>query len=862
VEQFSKDLCTNLFGNPHSASPSSALSTQRVESVRSRVLKFFKADPEHFDCIFVANATAAIKLVMYSFQDCGSKLTSQKQPGFWYGYHTDAHTSLVGVRQVALAGSRCFKSDEEVEDWLQGKSDPANQGYNRPNDSQLGLFAYPAQSNMNGHRLPLTWAGRVRSSMHQNTYTMLDAAAYVSTAQLDLSNTDMAPDFTAFSFYKIFGFPDLGALIVRKAAGHLLQQRRYFGGGTVDMVIAVDDAWYAKKHQKLHEELEDGTLPFHNIIALDSALDTHERIFGSMSRISAHACYLAKRLYDGLNSLQHKNGLPMCEIYKHPKSTYGDSITQAPTVAFNLRNSQGGWIGKSDVEQLAIIHGIQLRTGGVCNPGGIATYLSWKPWELRKNFAEGLRCGNDLDVLSGKPTGVVRVSLGAMSNRSDVDHFLHFVREVFLEVAPTPALGSMQDASPDHLDTIRSVTVYPVRGAKGWQVPREMPWELKEARLMWDQEWCLVSTATGETLNAEDHPRLLLLEPSLHVKEGLLRIAFPSTDPTKSTQGVSVSLWESPPTKPDQLHMDTNSRRADAYSSASLAELFTSIIGVPCTLARYPDHHLVVSRHMDQERRRDSQTQPPSSTVHVNAEPRCASSSTTDPALEKCFTISTSADSEDRSTIQTTSTSSLDPSWQYIRIGSHYFRIIGKPNAAPVSCAHLRRLPNVFDLSPRAQNPTIKAGDTIQTFSVNEAAENEALKACIASESAKDFICPVPSCKKECETEEERGKHLLVHQTGPPAKATNAGVEVEQGNKSGQGRAGLLGTVKRWSGTGKENWRGFVLAATWEIDVRRVETVSSETGQKERKEEKRRPRRKMGLKLLSMFNGGRKGVDV
>ena len=78
-----------------------------------------------------------------------------------------------------------------------------------------GLFAYPAQSNMNGHRTPLSWSSRIRESTNEKIYILLDAAAYAMTAQLDLGDEETAPDFVALSFYKIFGFPDLGALIVR-----------------------------------------------------------------------------------------------------------------------------------------------------------------------------------------------------------------------------------------------------------------------------------------------------------------------------------------------------------------------------------------------------------------------------------------------------------------------------------------------------------------------------------------------------------------------------------------------------------------------------------------------------------------------
>ncbi len=432
MQKFSKDMISNLFGNPHSQCPASSLSTMRVEAVRSRVLKFFEASPEHFDLVFTANATAAIKLVMEGMRDYKRGHGTET---LWYGYHADSHTSLVGVREVLSAGSRCFYSDAEVEDWL--SNDEADSALEESALRKgIGLFAYPAQSNMNGRRLPLSWPGRIRTSHkleHHDVYSLLDAAAFVATAQLVLSDPDNAPDFTALSFYKIFGFPDLGALIIRKKAGHLLCNRPYFGGGTVDMVInGPGEAWHAKKEESLHEILEDGTLPFHSILALDSAMDIHQKLYGSMDRVAEHTCALAEVLHDRLSRLRHASGVPVCKIYKHPASEYGDKMTQGPTIAFNLRDSSGAWIGKSDFETLAIINNIQIRTGGVCNPGGIAWALDLSPQEMRNNFSEGLRCGNWVDVLNGKPTGIIRVSLGAMSSMKDVVTLMSFM-QMFIE---------------------------------------------------------------------------------------------------------------------------------------------------------------------------------------------------------------------------------------------------------------------------------------------------------------------------------------------------------------------------------------------------------------------------------------------
>jgi molybdenum cofactor sulfurtransferase len=213
-------MIANLYGNPHSASNSSQLTTRRIEDIRLRLLGLFKADPDEFDVVFVANATAGIKLVMEAFRD--------QEEGYWYGYHRDAHTSLIGVREAATQ-HRCFTTDAEVSAWVEQEG---TLGLSH------GLFAYPAQSNMNGRRLPLDWTRRIRMRKQGSVYTLLDAAALVSTSPLDLSDACSAPDFTVLSLYKMFGFPDLGALIVRKAAGAIFDKRRYFGGGTVEMVVS------------------------------------------------------------------------------------------------------------------------------------------------------------------------------------------------------------------------------------------------------------------------------------------------------------------------------------------------------------------------------------------------------------------------------------------------------------------------------------------------------------------------------------------------------------------------------------------------------------------------------------------------
>lgn len=84
----------------------------------------------------------------------------------------------------------------------------------------LSGFKYPLDLN-----LPSNW------------YILLDAASLVANSHLDL--TKVRPNFVAISFYKIFGYPSgLGALLIRKDSASLLNDKKYFGGGTVEIALS------------------------------------------------------------------------------------------------------------------------------------------------------------------------------------------------------------------------------------------------------------------------------------------------------------------------------------------------------------------------------------------------------------------------------------------------------------------------------------------------------------------------------------------------------------------------------------------------------------------------------------------------
>ncbi|EXJ79047.1 selenocysteine lyase [Capronia epimyces CBS 606.96] len=591
IDAYSKELTSNLFGNPHSASASSQLSSRRIDDVRLQALRFFNANPDEFDIVFVANATAAIKLVGDALRDHDN--------GFRYHYHGEAHTSLVGLREVAGLGSTCLATDEKVEDWL-GSVECGVRGQH----GDVSLFAYPAQSNMTGRRLPLQWCRRVnnvRLSSGNPIFTLLDAASLVSTAPLNLSDSVAAPDFVVLSFYKIFGFPDVGALIVRKSSGQILRQRKYFGGGTVDMVTMFGDTWHAKKESRLHSCLEDGTLPFHNIVALQLAFDVHRRLYGTMSNVSRHTTLLASVLRRRLQTLRHGNGLQVCTIYT---GDFAAKSSQGPVIAFNIRDMQGRYISNSEVEKLATVKNVQFRTGSLCNPGGMAYHLGLSADEMRRNYIGGQRCGDENDIIGGKPTGAIRLSLGPMSNMTDVEILINFIQEYFVDSSPPPRTLTPQHSVSNCRSgsfVVESLSVFPIKSCAAYKIPSHTPWEVGLKGLAWDREWCLVHEGTNVALSQKRFPRMALIRPEIDLRDRVLRLSFglgPST-----TRQLAIGLDSSPtPRAYHKMCEATTSKWSSVcgedvdvqvYTSGEVSGFFTEALGVPCTLARFPDNGIV-----------------------------------------------------------------------------------------------------------------------------------------------------------------------------------------------------------------------------------------------------------------------------
>lgn len=408
-------LANRVFGNPHSASPTSRDSTELVERTRAYVLQYFHASPDEYTVIFTQNASGALKLVGESYPF---------GPSSTYLMTFDNHNSVNGIREFAAAKGAKVSYVPVLPPDMRTDQTRLFTALESIEPGGGNLLAYPAQSNFSGVQHPLEW---IANAQARGWEVLLDAAAYVPTNRLDLSCWH--PDFVALSFYKIFGYPTgIGCLIARHDALARLR-RPWYAGGTV-FFTSVETSnprggdYYLSPGPAA---FEDGTINYLGIPAVELGLKHIEAI--GIEVIHERVTALTGWLLDNLAALRHGNRTPLVRIHGPL-----DLNRRGATISMNFRDAQDRLVNSRLIERRASQINLSVRTGCYCNPGVGEVALGFSEAEMRQYFDDRSRMSFDeyLEFIDEKKSGAVRVSLGIASNFEDAYRFLRFA-EGFVE---------------------------------------------------------------------------------------------------------------------------------------------------------------------------------------------------------------------------------------------------------------------------------------------------------------------------------------------------------------------------------------------------------------------------------------------
>ncbi|CAE6497538.1 unnamed protein product [Rhizoctonia solani] len=462
IRSYAETLQNNVFGNTHSESMSSQLSEQYSQDARRTVLSFFDADPNEYLVVWTANATAGLKLVGESFPfTLGSSLVLP----------VDAHNSVQGIRAFAGRAGASVKyvpcleeggSDlQEALQILRGLAEPTNSSGTRPRS----LMALTGLSNLTNRKLPLSQI--VSAAQAHGIHTILDAAALAPTTRISLRNTPV--DSMVVSFYKMFGFPTgVGALIAKKGFLDILE-RPWFAGGAVDLVQV--PGVIATPAECVSSRFEEGTINYLTLPAVTTGINMLSKYIDLLPiRLSSLYHYL----YNQLSMLQYPDTkTPVIQILTREPSPPSTAPPHGYVLSFLILDRKGDIVPLTHIEALAARKGreglpavspafkstskhprsrthqsdlpthslpplaqqsfsdsttteriISLRTGCACNPGGAAALLGIE------SYMQLLQPGatqRSLELVVGRELGVIRVSLGWVSDWSDIAAFVQFV---------------------------------------------------------------------------------------------------------------------------------------------------------------------------------------------------------------------------------------------------------------------------------------------------------------------------------------------------------------------------------------------------------------------------------------------------
>lgn len=487
----------------------------QIAAARRALSTFLHDRHGHYHVIFTSGATAALNIL-------ASRLPWSKNAALHV--HAHVHNAVLGMRNPAVAAGATFRSfrSDQLEALLalpRHLRREAAAEDNKKEEPPFALLAYPAECNLTGTKYPVRWAklakcnGLLRHGSKQ-VITVLDTAKLAASAPIELSELHADVDAIVFSMYKLSGFcTGLGALLVRRDSllENLLRatvSKSYFAGGrSVDAVTPFSLTFFVPP-RSLTDMLELGTPNLQSISQLASQLAKFSPPTRVMREVHKHSTGIA-RLFRQL--LLEAFSVSRVKIYED--DTVEGGAGASSIVSFTLFQSQGTDgrtrpIGHTELATVLSVHGIYARSGCMCNIGACASVLNLSDADVANNFKKGHRCGNEKDILGGKPTGLIRVSFGWGSLEADAHATVDALRAFVSLNTPRPITLHPEAYSGQRCPRVRihSLYVYPVKSCSGYRVKR-----LKSndgGGAIGDRVFAVLDVLTEEILSTKTCPEL------------------------------------------------------------------------------------------------------------------------------------------------------------------------------------------------------------------------------------------------------------------------------------------------------------------------------------------------------------------
>jgi len=374
ISEFADDLQKNLYGNTHSESPSSELSSEVVESLRKHILEFFGTTISDYSVVFTYSHAQALKVVAEAFPF--------DQKSCFYMAESSSN-NILGLRGFAK------EKMANVDNFLIENTDSLSFQENSTN-----LISLPLMNEFDGSVLSDVEISKIIGAQSENVFTLVDASLYTTVRKLNLKNTPFSA--VAISFDRLFGYPNIGAALIHNSFIKRLQ-RPYFGGGT--LVYALTKSNYEKLRIKPSEKFEDGSLPFLSICSLKYGFSQFEHL--GWEDIHAHIEKMGSILRTKIGNIRYLNGSPATKVYGK------ESVS---IITFSIIDKNGKLLDLDQLIKSAKSKGIIFSSGCMSTP---------------------VSCIKQIGDENTK--GAIRLSIGWVTTNDDIDYVVSFIQSQITE---------------------------------------------------------------------------------------------------------------------------------------------------------------------------------------------------------------------------------------------------------------------------------------------------------------------------------------------------------------------------------------------------------------------------------------------
>jgi len=390
------------YANTHSLMHFSAkIATKTYAWVHERLLQFVHADAEHYTCFFTGSGTTSgmnriarifnhlqpkKDVVLVSIMEHHSNdLPHRKYGGHVIHIPVDTHESKMGCVDMDLL-----------------------EHYLREYEGRVNYVSITGISNVTGIINPIN---EVAKLAHQyGAYIVVDAAQMAAHVPIHIgghTDPDMDVDALIFSGHKTYAPGSPGVVIARKDLISNIEPEEV-GGGMVDRVFP--ERYYVKNTFPDREEA--GTPNILGAVTLGTAIHVLDQI--GMENVLDDDTKLTQYCMDEM--------LKISEVV-----IYGctDACPRAGTISFNIKQLNHGLVA-------AILNdyfNIAVRNECFCAHPYVEKML-----ELTHKIQIYKARAKELSNWHTEPwMGMVRVSFGIYNTESDVDHFIHALKDIIIK---------------------------------------------------------------------------------------------------------------------------------------------------------------------------------------------------------------------------------------------------------------------------------------------------------------------------------------------------------------------------------------------------------------------------------------------